>query len=82
MDSSILIQKIDDYILIVCESDELYESGKLFNFWSSKYLNEEKGKRDFKVTCRLFMTLVKRNKFFYNPKGMLLNTFKQKKTCT
>ena len=26
--------KIDNYILIGCESDELFENDKLFNFWS------------------------------------------------
>ena len=33
--------KIDNYKLIGCESDELYENDKLFNFWSNKYINED-----------------------------------------
>ena len=56
--------KIDNYILIACESDELYENNKLFNFWSNKFINEEIQKRKFKITGYLFMTLVKRNNFF------------------
>ena len=27
--------KVDNYILIKCESDKLYENDKLFNFWSN-----------------------------------------------
>ena len=30
-------EKIDKYILIGCESDELYGNYKLFNFWSIKF---------------------------------------------
>ena len=56
--------KIDNYILIGCESDELYENNKLFNFWSNKCINKEKEDRDFKMTGYPFMTLVKRNNFF------------------
>ena len=33
--------KIDNYILIGSESDELYENDKLFNFWSNKFINKE-----------------------------------------
>ena len=56
--------KIDNYILIGCESDELFENDKLFNFWSNKFINNEIEKRDFQITGRLFITLVKRNNFF------------------
>ena len=56
--------KIDNYILIGCESDELFENDKLFNFWSNKFINEEIQKRDFQITGWSFMTLVKRNNFF------------------
>ena len=42
--------KIDNYILIGCESDELFENDKLFNFWSNKFINEEVQKRKFKIT--------------------------------
>ena len=56
--------KIDNYILIGCESDEIYENNKLFNFWSNKFIIEEIQKRKFKITGWPFMTLVKRNSFF------------------
>ena len=57
-------KKIDNYILIGCESDELYENDILFNFWSNKFINEEIENRDFRMTGWPFMTLVKRNSFF------------------
>ena len=56
--------KVDTYILIGCESDELNENNKLFNFWSNKYINKDIENRDFKLTGWPFMTLVKRNNFF------------------
>ena len=56
--------KIDNYILIGCESDEFFENNKLFNFWSNKYINNEIEKRNFQISGWPFMTLVKRNKFF------------------
>ena len=56
--------KIDNYILIGCESNELFENDKLFNFWSNKFINEEVQKRKYKITGSPFMTLVKRNNFF------------------
>ena len=55
--------KIDNYILIGCKSDELFENNKLFNFWSNKFINEEVQKRKFKITGWPFMTLAKRNNF-------------------
>ena len=55
--------KIDNYILIGCETDELYENNELFNFWSNKFINEEVQKRKFNITGWPFMTLVKRNNF-------------------
>ena len=57
-------EKIDNYILIGSESDELYENVNLFNFWSNKLLNKEIEKRDFRLTGWPFMTLVKINNFF------------------
>ena len=56
--------KIHNYILIRCESDEIFENDELFNFWSNKFINEEVQKRKFKITGWPFMTLVKRNNFF------------------
>ena len=41
--------KVVNYFLIGCESDELYENNKLFNFWSSKLINKEKEMRNFKT---------------------------------
>ena len=55
--------QIDKYILIGCESDELFENDRLFNFWSDKFINEEIQKRNFKITGWPFMTLVERNNF-------------------
>ena len=42
--------KVDNYRLIGCESDDLLENDKLFNFWSNKFINEETQKRKFKIT--------------------------------
>ena len=33
--------KINNYILIGCESDKLFENINLFNFWSNKFINKE-----------------------------------------
>ena len=33
--------KIDSYIIIGCESDEINENKKHFNFWCKKYMNKE-----------------------------------------
>ena len=56
--------KVDNYILITSESDELHENDKLFNIWSNKLINKEIENRNFKLTGWPFMTLVKRNNFF------------------
>ena len=56
--------KIDNYILIGCDSDELFENDNLFIFWSNKLINNEIENRKFQITGWLFMTLVKRNNFF------------------
>ena len=44
--------KIDNYILIGCESDELYENN---NFWSNKFINKEIEMRNFKITESFFL---------------------------
>ena len=65
MDSNILkTDKINNYILIGCESDKLFENNNLFNFWSNKFINKEIERRDFQITGYPFMTLIKRNNFF------------------
>ena len=56
--------KVEIYILIGSESDELHENDKLFNIWSNKLINKEIENRNFKLTGWPFMTLVKRNNFF------------------
>ena len=56
--------KFDNYILIGCQSDELFENDKLFIFWSNKFRNEEIEMRNFDLTGWSFLTLVKRNNFF------------------
>ena len=56
--------KVDNYILIGSESDELFENDKLFNIWSKKLINKEIENRNFKLTGWPFMTLVKRNNYF------------------
>ena len=56
--------KIDNYILIGSESDELFENNKLFNFWSNNFINNEIENKNFQITGWPFMTLVKRNKYF------------------
>ena len=56
--------KVDNYILIGSESDELHENDKLFSIWSNKLINKEIENRNFKLTGHPFMTLVKKNNFF------------------
>ena len=56
--------KVDNYILIASESDELHENDKLFTIWSNKLINKEIENRNFKLTGWPFITLVKRNNFF------------------
>ena len=56
--------KIDKYLLVVCESDELNENDKLFNSWSKKFINKEIEIGNFKITAWFFMALVKRNNYF------------------
>ena len=56
--------KVENYILIASESDELHENEKLFNIWSNKLINKEIENRNFKLTGWPFITLVKRNNFF------------------
>ena len=56
--------KVNNYILIASESDELHENDKLFNIWSNKLINKEIENRSFELTGWAFMTLVKRNNFF------------------
>ena len=58
--------KVESYILIASESDELHENDNLFNIWSNKLINKEIENRNFKLTGWPFMTLVKRNNFFKN----------------
>ena len=73
--------KIDNYILIGRDSDEIQENDKLFNFRCIKLLNEEMEKKDFKIRGAPSMTLVKRNIFLKTSKCALKNTFTQIKTC-
>ena len=56
--------KVEYYILIASESDELHEKDELFNIWSNKLINKEIENRIFKLTGWPSMTLVKRNNFF------------------
>ena len=56
--------KVDNYKLIGCESGELYDFDKLFNFWSNKFIIKEMEKRNFSKTGWYSLTLVKRNNFF------------------
>ena len=56
--------KVNNYILIGSESDELYENDKLFNFWSNKFIIKEIENRNSKLTGWRFIPLVKKNNFF------------------
>ena len=56
--------KVDNYIIIGCEPDQLHENDTLVNFWSFKSINKEIDMRKFKITRWSFMTLVKRINFF------------------
>ena len=49
--------KIDNYILIGCETDELYENNELFNFWSNKFINEEVQKKKIQHNRMAFYDL-------------------------
>ena len=42
--------KVENYILIASESDELHKYDKLFNIWSNKLINKEIENRNFKLT--------------------------------
>ena len=55
--------KVDNHIIFRCESDELYENDKLFNFWTDKFINKGIEMRNFKIPGRSFLTLFKRNNF-------------------
>ena len=55
--------KIDNYILIGCKSDELYENDKLFILWFLKFINKINEIRKFKVTGWSFLILVKKTLF-------------------
>ena len=68
--------EFDNYILIGCESDDLYESDNLFNFWSNKFINKEIEIGDFTKTGWFFITLVKRNNVFQKSEHMLVVEYK------
>ena len=55
--------KLDNYILIGCESDELYENEIPFNFWSNNFIKKEIEKNEFKITGWSFIALVKTTNF-------------------
>ena len=55
--------KLDKYILIRWESDEIYGKDNLFKFWSNKFTKKGIDMRIFKITGWFFMTLFKRNNF-------------------
>ena len=50
---------MDKYELVECESDEIYENDKLFNFSSNIIINKETEQRDFKIRGWPFLTIVK-----------------------
>ena len=56
--------KIDTYIIIGRELNELYEIDKLFNFWSNNFMNKEITMRNFKLIGWPFINLDQRNIFF------------------
>ena len=41
--------KIDNCVLIGCESDILHRNDQLFNFWSDKSINKQLKVRNFKI---------------------------------
>ena len=58
--------KIDNYILIACESKKIYENDNNFNSSSHTFSNTDIEMRNFKITQWYFMTVVKRNNFLKN----------------
>ena len=50
MDSNIEINKVENYLLIGCESDELYENSGIINLWSNKFINKEIEKTNFEIS--------------------------------
>ena len=57
-------KKVHNFILVACESDELYENDKLINSWWNKFSKKEIEKRDFNRSGWPFTTLVNRTMFF------------------
>ena len=55
--------KVNNFVLIGCESVDLYENDNLFIFCSIKFINKEIETRNFKITGWSLNTLVKRNIF-------------------
>ena len=64
--------KNDNFILIGCESNRLYENDKLINFRSNKVIKKEIQQRGFKISGWSFMTLVKKSIFFQNSEHMFI----------
>ena len=56
--------KIDKFILFRCESDELFENDRLFDFWSNNFFKKEIEMRNSETRGWSFRSLVKRNNFF------------------
>ena len=69
-------KKMNTYIILGCESDELYTNYNLFYLWCIKFMNEEIRRRDFKITSWLFLDPGQKKQHFYNSKRLLLNTFR------
>ena len=53
--------KIDKYILTGCHSDE---NNKLLNFWSAKFINKQKEKKNFQDNGLIF-SFQSKNSFFF-----------------
>ena len=56
--------KIDTYILIGCQSHELYEKDKLFTFCCNYFISKEIERKKLKITGWSSATLVNRKNFF------------------
>ena len=46
--------KVGIFLSIGCDSDEVYENDKPFNFWFYKIINKEIEMRNFKITGCFF----------------------------
>ena len=68
--------KIDNYIILRSESHELNENNELFNFWFTRFINNEKEKKNEDNGID-FYNPGQKKQLFSNSQRMLLNIINQ-----